>query len=91
MRTLRAAVLAIVLEARQPIAGRAVAEIAGITRRQAADALVDLADQGLVSRIGRKARVRWTAPAATPNPFGPLELYLYAHLHLDPRRRRRHR
>ena len=89
MQTLRAAVLAIVLEARQPIAGRAVAEIAGITRRQAADALVDLADQGLVSRIGRKARVRWTAPATPPNPFGPLELYLYAHL--DPRRRRRHR
>lgn len=89
MHTIRALVLCVVLEAREPIAGRAVAARAGITRRQAADALVDLADQGLVARIGRKASVRWTAPATPPNPFGPLELYLYAHI--NPRRRRRHR
>lgn len=84
MRRVREIVLAIVLQAREPLPGRIVAAKAGITRRQAADALVALAYQGLIVRHGRKAHARWAAPTTPPNPFEPLERALYGpHTHPD--------
>lgn len=67
-----------VLEGRTaPIAGRDVAEAAGIAYKGAIDALCRMLDAGTVVRYGRKRSSTWalTAPpaGATPDPLGAVE------------------
>jgi len=60
-----------------PIAGRDVAEAAGVAYKAAIDALGRMLDAGTVVRYGRKRSSTWAltaAPAgATPDPLGAVE------------------
>lgn len=60
-----------------PIAGRHVADVAGIGYKAAIDALGRMLDAGTVVRYGRKRSSTWAltaAPAgATPDPLGAVE------------------
>jgi len=60
-----------------PIAGRDVAEAAGIGYKAAIDALGRMLDAGTIVRYGRKRASMWAltaAPAgATPDPLGAVE------------------
>ncbi len=77
MHTIRAAVLAVVLASTEPLPGRTIAQRAGVSHRQAADALGDLLDRELVARIGRKAHARWTRTQPTTDPTAELSRLLY--------------
>jgi hypothetical protein len=65
--TLRCRVLAVIEEADSAITGAEIAQRAGLSYRQAVDALNALYNAGRIERIGRKFTARWQI-ARPPEP-----------------------
>lgn len=63
----RQRVLDVIEAAHEPLTGRAVAQLAGITHLQACFALNALLNREQVERVGRKFTARWTR--RTPPTF----------------------
>lgn len=72
--TYRSVVLAVVLEAREPLSGREIAVRTQLRYRQVVDALNALHNHGHVARTGRKFTARWHPPPPPPtNPAALLD------------------
>lgn len=72
--TLRCRVLAVIEAAESDLTGAEIAQRAGLSYRQAVDALNALYNAGKIERTGRKFTARWqVAKQPEPNPLAMLE------------------